>query len=98
MTILDLENNWITSGGVSLCTTLANNRFITNLNLADNLLGRECAEALSEMIKYNSGLENINLKGILFNFYFRGNQLGDLEIEVISNGLSQNTTLKGRVV
>ena len=60
---LDLENNWIMSGGAALCYTLSSNRFITYLNLADNSLGRECAQSLSEMLQYNSALETINLSG-----------------------------------
>lgn len=53
------------SGGAALGYTLSSNRFITCLNLADNRLGRECAEALSEMVQYNAALETINLSGII---------------------------------
>ena len=63
--MLDLENNWIMSGGSAIGYTLASNRFITYLNLSDNRLGRDCAEALSEMVQYNGALETINLSGIL---------------------------------
>jgi hypothetical protein len=53
------------SGGAALGYTLSSIRFITYLNLADNRLGRECAEALSEMVQYNAALETINLSGII---------------------------------
>lgn len=65
MTLLDLENNWIMSGGAAIGYTLASNRFITYLNLSDNRLGRECADALSEMVQYNGALVNINLSGMM---------------------------------
>lgn len=53
------------SGGAAIGLTLSSNRFITHLNLADNRLGRECAEALSEMVQYNNALETLNLSGML---------------------------------
>ena len=53
------------SGGAALGLTLASNRFITILNLSDNRLGRECTQALAEMVEYNSTLENLNLSGTL---------------------------------
>lgn len=72
-------------GGLWVGTFLANNRFITHLDLSNNRLGRESGKAIADMISDNCILKNLLLKG---------NDFTDKEAELIGAALGQNMSLK----
>ncbi|KAI8619149.1 hypothetical protein BC830DRAFT_825542 [Chytriomyces sp. MP71] len=85
ITLLDLSDNWIESGGAHLGRSLQINRTLTYLNLTNNKLGLQGATEIAEMLSFNGTLKTLIMKG---------NSLGDKEASLLAEGLRQNSTLQ----
>ncbi|KAI8805614.1 hypothetical protein BJ742DRAFT_901591 [Cladochytrium replicatum] len=85
LTMLDLSDNWIESGGEFIGKSLHTNYTLTHLNLSNNRLGAKGGKEMAEMLRENNTLKTLIL---------RGNKLTDREAECFAGGLRDNSCLQ----
>ena len=89
--VLDLSNCDITDKGVQyICEGVAKNQTLTMLAVSNNLqITSACTSAIVELIKTTTSLEIL---------YLRNTSLNDDDIKIISNTLTETTTIQQLVL